>query len=159
MRELFNVAELVRIGVEDETSGVAFYGELAAKCSNPEMKKVWETLASQERYHKKRFTEMLESLGPKPQKEEYPGEYSEYLRTLTAERAFPDAQTAARKAKECAGDLAAIELASQFERDTLILMNEMKGLLPDSDATIVREMVREEQAHLVMLADARRLVR
>ena len=91
MRELFNVAELVAIGVEDETSGVAFYGELAAKCSNPEMKKVWETLASQERYHKKRFTEMLESLGPKPQKEEYPGEYSEYLRTLTAERAFPDA--------------------------------------------------------------------
>jgi rubrerythrin len=159
MRELFNVAELVRIAIEDETSGVVFYDQIAKKTANPQLKKIFEGLAAQERYHKKRFEEMYESLGARPQREEYPGEYSQYLRTLTDGRAFPDPQTASRKALECATDAQAIDLASQFERDTLILVSEMKGLLPESDAAIVNELIREEQSHLVTLGEARRLAR
>jgi rubrerythrin len=62
-------------------------------------------------------------------------------------------------ANQCAGDAEAIDLACRFERDTLILMNEMKGLLPDEDQVIVNEIIREEQSHLVALADARRVAR
>lgn len=157
MRELFNVAELVRIGVEDETSGVAFYEAMSRKTRNAKLREIFEGMAKEERYHKKRFEEMFESLGAKPAKEEYPGEYTEYLRTLTGTRAFPDPQAAATKAAEFASDAAAIDFAIQFERDTIILMNEMKGLLPESDSSVVNELIREEQSHLVELAEARKL--
>ncbi len=159
MRELFDVAELVRIGVEDETSGAAFYEQAAGRSANPELKKTFANLAAQERYHKKRFETMLESLGARPPREEYSGEYVQYLRMLMESRAFPNPQAALRMANQCAGDAEAIDLALQFERDTLILMNEMKGLLPDADQVIVHEVIREEQAHLVALADARRVAR
>lgn len=159
MRELFNVAELVRIGVEDEVSGVAFYEAMARKTGNPKLRGMFEGMAGQERYHKKRFEEMLESLNARPAKEEYPGEYTEYLRALTGGRAFPDPQAAAKKAQELDTDAAAIDFAIHFERDTIILMNEMKGLLPESDLPVVNELIREEQSHLVELAEARKLAK
>ena len=158
MRELFEVSELVRIGVEDEKSGVAFYQKVAEKVSNDDLKKLFADLANQEKYHQKRFEQMLKELGGHTQKEEYPGQYTNYLRALTSERAFPDPDAAIRQADAIASDAEAVDLASRFERDTLILMNEMRSVLPVGDKSIIDELVREEQQHLVSLADARRMV-
>lgn len=158
MRELFDVSELVRVGVEDETSGVAFYSQLAQQASSPQMRQVFSELAQEEKYHKRRFEQMLESLGGTIQRQQYPGEYMEYLKVLTAGRAFPDEASAVEAAKACKDDRAALELASRFERDTIVLMDEMQALLPDKDRDIVRELVREEQSHLVRLAKAKQLL-
>jgi rubrerythrin len=159
MGELFDIGELVRIGVEDEKAGVAFYSALAGKARDAELRKVFANLAEQEKYHQKRFEQMLLDLGGHRQREEYPGQYMDYLRVLTGERAFPDPETAVRRADECPDDLAGLEMASRFERDTLLLMNEMRGLVPEKDKVIVDELAREEQSHLVTLAGARRRAR
>jgi len=156
MAELFEVSELVKIAVEDEKSGVAFYTELAGKTAGAELKKTFAELAEEEKFHQKRFEEMLKGLGGHKSAERYPGEYGAYLQALTDDRAFPDAETARAKARECPDDSAALELAIRFERDTLLLMNEMQGMVPAKDAAIVRELAAEEQSHLVVLADARR---
>ena len=39
MAEMFDVAELVRVAVEDERSGVAFYGALAGRARSAGLKK------------------------------------------------------------------------------------------------------------------------
>ena len=156
MAELFEIAELVKIAVEDERTGVAFYSAIAEKVQKPQLKQIFSRLAEEEKFHQQRFEEMLEDLrGHKP-REEYPGQYMAYLRTLTSDRAFPDEDTALHMAKQCADDAAAVELASRFERDTLMLMNELRGLVPDRHSRIVNELAREEQGHLVTLAEARR---
>lgn len=155
MGEMFEVAELVRVAVEDEKSGVAFYSALAEQTRQQELKKVFADLAEQERYHQKRFEEMLQSLGDYKAPERYSGEYASYLRALTTDRAFPDESTAQRLAGECADDLAALELATRFERDTLILMQEMRALVPEKDRAIVDELADEERTHLVTLTQAR----
>lgn len=159
MRELFDISELVQIGLEDEISGVAFYSALAEQTSNPSLRTMFADLAQQEKYHKMRFEEILVTLGASKVVEEYPGQYMAYLRTMTDGRAFPDAQTAIHMAQQCADDAEALDLASRFERDTLILMNEMKGLVPPQDRDIVNELIREEQSHLVTLAQARKHLR
>ena len=154
MAELFEVAELVKVAVEDEKTGVAFYSRLAEKCQK--LKDIFSKLAEEEKVHQRRFEEMLAGIGDYKPPEQYPGQYMEYLRTLTDDRAFPDEQTAVRMADECADDAAALMLASRFERDTLILMNEMRSLVPEKDHAVVDELAREEQGHLVTLAEARR---
>jgi rubrerythrin len=157
MSEQFEITELVQVGVEDERTGVAFYGALAKKMKNPQLQKLFANLSEQERYHQKRFEQMLADLGGlKPGHEEYPGQYMAYLRTLTNDRAFPDQQTAMLAAANCASDAAAVELATRYERDTLMLMNEMKTLVPEKDKPVVDELAREEQVHLVMLSEAKR---
>ena len=156
MAELFEVAELVKVAVEDEKTGVAFYSVLAGKCAKPELKDIFARLAEEEKYHQQRFEQMLAALGSHKPREEYPGQYMAYLRTLTDERAFPDEATAIRLAGECPDDAAAVDLASRFERDTLMLMHELAGLVPENDQVVVNELAEEEQQHLVTLAKARK---
>jgi len=159
MRELFEVPELVAVAIEDEQSGVAFYGTLAMKDWEPAFKELFTRLREQEKYHERRFRDMLSAMGDYRPKEDYDGEYVAYLRAMTGSRAFPNAVAAAASAKGCPSPREAIELATRFERDTLILMKELAPLVPPADQSIVEELAREEQAHLVHLSDARRLLR
>ena len=45
---------------------------------------------------------------------------------------------------------------SLVEEKAMILMNEMRSLVPEKDKPVVDEITREEQGHLVALAEARR---
>lgn len=154
MSPLFHVAELVRIGVEDEKTGVAFYSALAKKTRNAALRKMYEGLAEQERHHQERFERMLGALGDFQPSESYTGEYVAYLRAMLDSRAFPEPGKGVQLAAECADDRAAVALAIRFERDTLILLNELRGLVPVRDAETVDELAGEEQGHLVELARA-----
>jgi len=156
MSPLFDVTELVQMGVEDERTGVAFYSVLAEKTADAELRQQYADLAEQERHHQKRFEQMLEDLGNVQATETYPGEYIAYLRAMLDSRALPDEATAQRMANERADDPAAsLDLALRFERDTLVLMNELRGMVPEKDRGTVDELAREEQGHLVVLARAK----
>lgn len=155
MAEQFEVTELVKIAVEDEISGVVFYTAMAGKAKDKELKKVFADLAEQEKHHQKRFEEMLAGLGGYHAPEQYSGEYMAYLGVLTGGRAFPDPKAARKAAEACRNDGEALALATRFERDTLMLMNEMRGLVPEKDGAIVEEVAAEEQGHLVTLTEAR----
>ncbi len=154
MGELFEVSDLVRVAVEDERTGVAFYSALAGNARSPRFRRLFADLGEQEKYHRQRFERMLAELGPRAIREEYPGQYLVYLQTLTSTRAFPDEQTAVRMAAECKDDAAAVDLASRFERDTLILMNEMRSLVPEKDKPVVDEITRGRAVEDVRYAGA-----
>ena len=155
MGELFEVQELVKVAVEDEKSGVVFYTAASQKAIDAELKATFSDLADQERYHQRRFEKMLQALGGLKTPETYAGEYRSYIKALTDNRAFPDDQAAARMAEQCGDDLEAVNLALRFERDTLMLMNEMRALVPQKDRPIVDELANEEKSHLVVLTAAK----
>ncbi len=156
MAENFDVTDLVKLGVEDERSGVAWYETLAGKAKNPEIRKVFAELADVERFHQKRFEDMLSDLGGVRTREEYPGQFMEYLQALAGARAFQDPETARKLANGIGSDAEALDISSQYERDTLVLMHEMRQYIPEKDRATVDELTREEQGHLVTLASARR---
>jgi len=154
MAEQFEIQELLKVAVEDERSGVAYYSLLEGKSSDPKVKELFADLARQEKYHQQRFEKMLNDLGGLRTREQYPGEYMAYLRAMTSRRAFPDVDTARQKAQQAGGNRDAIMIALQFERDTLVLMSELRSMVPQKDRPIVDEVNREEQAHIVALTEA-----
>ncbi len=155
MGELFDVAELVRVAIEDERTGGAFYTAAAERASDAGLKATFAEMADQERYHQKRFEAMLTELGDIAPPELYSGEYASYLGALTRDRAFPDVSSAQDMAAACDGDLAFLDVALDFERNTLNLINEMRLLVPESGKGVVDDITCEEQAHLVSLLEAR----
>ena len=155
MARMFDVAELVQVAVDDEKSGVAFYEALAQKAHDATLKQTFKSLADQERHHQRRFEEMLKGLGGYKPPDTYADEYVSYVHALTTDRAFPDEAAAVRRAGECADDQAGIALALRFERDTLVLMNEMRGMVSEKDRAVVDELIAEEQQHVVDLTAAR----
>jgi rubrerythrin len=157
MAELFEVTELLRIAIEDERTGVSFYGALSETARSEQLRATFAELAEQEKVHQQRFENMLEDLGGhRESRAQYEGEYMAYLRALTSDRAFPDEEAAEHMARQCPDDQAALALATRYERDTLLLINEMRGLLPEKDAAVANAVAQEEQSHLVVLANARR---
>ena len=155
MGELFDVAELVRVAVEDERTGGAFYATAAERAEDPSLKATFADLADQERYHQARFEKMLAELGEIKPPEQYSGEYASYLGALTRDRAFPDEAGARAMAEACETDLAFLEVALGFERNTLNLIHEMRLLIPADGKAIVDDITCEEQAHVVSLLGAR----
>jgi len=154
MGEMFDIAELLRVGVNDEKSGVVFYAALAKKADDPELQRMFAELADEERSHQQRFEAMLASVGEHRDADQYDGEYGMYLKAMTDMLAFEDEETAERMAAECANDAAAMELALSFERSTLNLMHEMKDLVPAKDREVVQQLIDEERGHVVTLARA-----
>ena len=159
MPKLYTTAELVKTAVEDERSGVAFYSALADVVKNPEIREIMTQLADEEKVHQQRFEEMLRRLGNVKAPEQYDNEYDQYLQVLTSSRAFPTEEMALQAARDCSDDAAAVDMAARFERDTLMLMNEMRSMVQHEDKDIVEELIREEQGHLVTLAKAKALLR
>jgi rubrerythrin len=156
MAELFEIGDLVKVAVEDERTGVAFYGKVAEK--SDKLKETFAELQKAERHHQQVFEGMLAEVGGLKTKEEYDGQYMAYLSAMTASRAFPDTQTAVKMAEGCKGDADALALANRLERDTLILLNELRGMVPPKHAHMVDAIVAEEREHLVTLAKAQKLM-
>lgn len=153
---LFNVADLIRMAIEDERAGKALYGALLKKVRDPGLKQTFQTLLEQERLHEAAFEKMLAECSSSHVREEYDGQYMEYLRVLLQERAVPTEELAVAEAGKCADDSAALGLASRMERDTLMLFSELESLLPPEAHKVMDAVTLEERQHLITLAQARR---
>ncbi|HUV39548.1 MAG TPA: ferritin family protein [Planctomycetota bacterium] len=156
MAGMFDVRELVKVAVSDEKTGVVFYTEAAAKTKDAKLRGTFEKLAEEERGHEKHFRGMLEQMGDVKPPEQYSGEYTAYLESLTSDRAFPDDAAAVEAVKRCSSDLEVLDLALSIERDTLILMEEMQKLVAERDRRIVETLADEERSHIVALTKARK---
>jgi len=155
MAELFDVSELVRVAIEDERTGGAFYAAAAERVKDRGLKQTLSEMADQERFHQARFEKMLKDLGDVAPPEGYSGEYASYLTTLTKDRAFPDEAAARQMAEACENDRAFLDVALDFERNTLNLINEMRQLMSGKAKAIIDDVTCEEQAHVVSLLEAK----
>ena len=152
---LFEVSELINVAVKDEETGIEFYSALADATKTPEIKEAILAIAEQEKAHRDRFKDMLTQVGDYKPHEEYAGQYGEYLRVLLENRAFPEPPAAAQRAREASSDAEAIDIALGLEKDTLLFLQEMKGLVPESNADLVEEIIKEEREHVVDLTNLR----
>ena len=153
---LFDVGELLNAAVKDEETGIAFYKALAEATQRPDVKAQCIAISKQEQVHAERFRKMLDAVGEYKPSEEYPGQYENYLKALLENRAFPEPEKAAERARAAVGDAEAIDIAMRLEKDTLVFLREMKSLVPGTHGDMVDEVIREEQNHLTELAGLKR---
>jgi len=149
MANLFQVSEIVNIGVEDEVAGAALYTALADKTDNEDLKAFYRKLTEMEKVHEAKFRELLASVEQHEVHESFPGEYESYLRALLDSRAFPTPAVAIQKGNSAPDDRAALELALRMEKDTLTLFLEIVQLIPERHRPVVQTIIDEERAHVV----------
>jgi rubrerythrin len=150
MANLFYANEIVKMNITEEQNGAAYYSALAEKAKSKKLREAAARIAEQERHHEKLFTELLERLGEPEVMESYPGEYDAYVKALLDYKIFPDAEAAAAMARE-KSDADAVRLAIQTERNTLLLLEELRKHVPDAQRQYVDVTIREEQQHLADL--------
>jgi rubrerythrin len=150
---MFSGSELLRVAVNIERIGTAFYGALADMAQEPGTKETFRDLAQMEVEHEKTFQGMLDGADKYEPFEAYAEEYALYMQALADSAVFPDAQSAVEMAKKTTGPAEALQLAIQAEKDSILFYAEMRRITKEQGSGVLDRVIDEEKAHLLQLRD------
>ncbi len=150
MTNIFNMAEVVDIGIEKEKKRRDFYGAVAEKMAEGDLKELFKKLHDWEEEHVKKFSEIRREVDERESFESYPGEEGDYMEALVSDQLYADLspEETAASIKE---PLDAIQLGIGFEKDAILFFRGLGNFLRSPRKEVLRQLVREEQEHLVYL--------
>lgn len=147
MREhVFSAREALRIAVEMERRGEAFYRRAAGFSTDPGAVKALNQLAADERAHCAEFMRMARQ--ESVTEDAYDPEVSAYLTAVAADVVFSEGLVALRNTGFDDPRQVILE-AIRSEKDSILFYTELAGL--GAGAEIFNEIIRQEKAHLRML--------
>lgn len=148
MAKQFTGCEIAEMGIEIEKNGREFYLNLLEKADTDEVKQVMRDLAHQEEEHIEVFRKIHDTSCDRQPKGAYPDEYFSYMNSLAGQYVFTQKGSGAEMAKKVGDCRQGIEMGIGFEKDSILLYQEMRELVPDDDKHLVDELIEQEKEHL-----------
>jgi rubrerythrin len=156
MATIFSGSEIVRMGIQIEENGKAFYETLANQTKTDKAQELYRFLSAEEQKHIVVFQNILDKLDNSEPAEAYPGEYLEYMKVLADEYVFTQKDKGKHLAKQIKTDKDAVELGIKFEKDSILFYEGMKKSIPQTHHKVVNELILQETSHFRQLADLKR---
>ncbi len=151
---IFNMSEIVDLGIEKEKKRRDFYGLVAERFSDKNMKELFTKLRDWEDAHIKKFTEIRGSIKNIRETENYEGELNSYMQALLDDKLYKDVSPAKFSAN-VKTPLDAISYGIGFEKDAIIFFNEIVNYTVDARKDVIKKLIEEEKQHIVYLAALR----
>lgn len=152
----FNAGEAFKIAIEIEENGRNFYEKAAAKTGDEDVRQIFDYLGSEEVKHKQRFTELKNELPESttgPTVWDPDNEVDQYLKMMADMHVFRKSENVDEKLAQANNASEALDLAIQFEKDSIVFFAEMQS---NSEGDVARnnigQLVKEEQDHLKRLS-------
>jgi len=158
MANIFSGSEMVQIGIQIEKNGRDFYNVLENQSHDKKCKEIFRYLAGEEEKHIKVFEQILSSAENYEPAESYPGEYSNYMKTLASESIFTQIGKGAELAKKIKSEKEAVEKGIVFEKDSIIFYEGMKKVVLGYSIGLVEQLIVQEQLHLKKLIELRDVI-
>ena len=149
---IFSDLEGIRIAIEMERRGEAFYRRAAKVSKSEKAVEMLLSLASDEQHHRAEFERLLRveterGMTDKP----YDDETNAYLSAIAADIVFPKGLMAL-KDEGFENPEAVLIYAINSEKDSVLFYTEMQGHTQDSHAQeVFGEITRQERGHLFRL--------
>jgi rubrerythrin len=153
---IFKASEVLKIAVQIEKNGLAFYSQVKEYSKSFPVQEVFGYLAKEEVRHQHAFESLLEKAGDYEPAESYPGELEMYMQAIAGENVFTKSDAMKQVAQKAEVDKEAIELGIGFEKDSIIFFSELKKFVPASNQGIVERIIGEEKGHLSKLIALRK---
>ena len=150
MSIIFSASEVVTMAIQIEKNGLEFYNAMAAKAQSDSSKKLFAFLAGEEVRHRATFQQMLNNLKQLEFTASEEEEYNNYLGALTSSRVFNPKASTEEIVKDL-NDLAAIEMAMEAEKDSILFYYELMGQVLEEDKAQIEQVIKEEKSHYAML--------
>jgi rubrerythrin len=154
---VFNMSEIVDLGIEKEKKRRDFYGLVAERFSDKNMKDLFTRLRDWEEEHIKKFTGIRNSIKDIRETENYEGEFDSYMQALLDDKLYSDVSPEKFSAN-VKTPLDAILYGIGFEKDAIIFFNEIVNYTVDARKGIIKELIEEEKQHIVYLAALRKKI-
>ena len=155
MSNLFNAAEVIDTGIEKEKKRRDFYGLVAAKFKEKDMKELFSRLRDWEEEHIKKFTVIRKSVEESEATESFTGELASYMKSLVDELLYKEV-SAEEFSKNVKSPLIAIRYGIGFEKDAILFFNELLKYMEPHHSEKVKELIDEEKKHIIYLTELKR---
>ena len=148
---IFNVAEIIDMGIAKERKRRDFYGMVAKKFKDKKMQDLFTQLRDWEDEHVKKFTDIRNSVEESEVVESYQGEFEAYMKALVDDLQYKQISSA-NFAKYVRNPLSAIKYGMGFERDAILFFGELIRHMTPSHQEKIVELIAEEKKHLIYLS-------
>jgi len=153
----FNADEVFEMGMDIEKNGEAYYNKAAELASDPQVKKVFEYLAGEEKTHWETFKQLRDELSGEtstPTVIDPEGVNNLYLEALVKSRLFSNVEEAEKVAADAPDAVAALNAALIFEKDTILFFSTMRSMTrEDLGADKINLLIAEEQKHIIRISE------
>jgi rubrerythrin len=155
MANVFNAAEVIDMGIAKEKKRRDFYGFVAKKFKNKDMRELFTKLHDWEEMHIKRFAEIRESIEESEIAESYQGEFAAYIKATVDDMLYKQI-SAEWFAKNVKSPLAAIQYGMGFEKDAILFFGELLRYMNPHHKEKIEELIGEEKKHLIYLSELKK---
>jgi rubrerythrin len=149
---IFRATDIVEMAMELEKSGEIFYSAVAKKAISPEVTALFKELAEQERFHYAAFKKMSGSVWDQPSVigEDW-DQYLMYLQATIKSAFFEGSDHALSLAEQVTDEKEALEMALDFEKETMLFFYDLHDKVSDADQAVVERIIVEERSHVQRL--------
>lgn len=146
--------DVIKVALQIEQNGKAIYENASKQTSNPELVALLQFLAKEETAHIDIFQKIYRNfkIGGVALEISKP-EDSLYLETLAKNLIFQEKDKAINSAKVATEPLQLINLALNFERDTMLFFMKLYRMISAKDRDLISQLIREEEGHIVKLTE------
>jgi rubrerythrin len=151
MGQLVNVSEAVEFAIYIEQNGYKFYVETLKKFDDEKLMELFQFLADEELKHEKTFRGLLKKTGTFTPHESYPGEYDAYMKDFLKTHALANDETLQKKLADIKTIDDAVNMALDFEKDSIVLFTMVKKYIEDQNKGHVETIIQEEISHILKI--------
>jgi len=148
----YNAADALDMAMAVEKNGEVFYNAVAQKAVNPQVKALFEALAVQEQGHYDVFWKMAGGMEHGQPLAAF-DEYKTYLYATMRSALFFGPDKALAAAEHAQNERTALQMAIDFERDTLLFFYDLSEMVGETDQPTVAKIIQEEKVHIRRLAE------
>lgn len=145
MHEIFALEDVLNVLIELETKGNENYSYMATQTNNIKLHEFFEILAKQELKHKAIYEEYKNEFVTYTLSD-LTLEYKEYMEVL-----LKNSIRMLQKSIDLNDLLLCYDMAITLEKDTILLLIELKNLVPKSKHNDIEQLINEERQHLKFL--------
>ena len=151
----YSIDEIVELAIQIEKSGYAFYDNaLKRKDLGTRGHELLIKLRDQEKQHEIFFNSLhsekdLELINHEADQEIV----NDYLRAIINYRIFNNPKAAIKTVEEAQNEMALVEIAINFEKDTLLFFQGIRDIIKESPSRdILEKIIKEEISHILWLS-------
>lgn len=151
MNGLIKTREVIEAAVSIEENGFAFYKSVEKSIKDKDVKDVFSFLAGEENRHIVAFKKIYEGIDDQEDTIIDDEDSSNYIKALAEKNVFTKKDAANDMVKNINTPFNAINLALNFERDSILFFNEIKSFVSQDNRDLINKLIKEEHDHIVKL--------
>ncbi len=141
-------SEILRMAVEIERHGKAFYDSVIRVMKNPHARDIFQFLSDEEERHEDVFKRMLQKVEQKNESGYDDEEVIFYFRSLIEKKIFPTSEEAESMEKDLGDPVVAMHIALSLEKESILFYHELLPVTNEKDHPVIHQIIEEERNHI-----------